>query len=214
MSQIYTDDLNYFIVPIDNSFEGFQRQLNASIPVGLKVFAYSGLGILPVLGLTLILHSSSPSMGWISCIFFLISILAIGLTRLQRKKSYTSNKLAQQPLSIFLFDTGFVLSNDYLTYSDIPATEHEKILSRMYSQTIPYNNLYSIHRSKNDFYFLETKSTGYTIKKSSCSPNTLQFLNTLKYSLPQTATNTIQTAGNKYQSFTYLIGYKDPSSPG
>ena len=192
MSQIYTDDLNYFIVPIDNSFEGFQRQLNASIPVGLKVFAYSGLGILPVLGLTLILHSSSPSMGWISCIFFLISILAIGLTRLQRKKSYTSNKLAQQPLSIFLFDTGFVLSNDYLTYSDIPATEHEKILSRMYSQTIPYNNLYSIHRSKNDFYFLETKSTVYTIKKSSCSPNTLQFLNTLKYSLPQTAINTIE----------------------
>ena len=124
MSQIYTDDLNYFIVPIDNSSEGFQRQLNASIPVGLKVFAYSGLGVLPVLGLTLILHSNSPSIGWISCIFFLISILAIGLTRLQRKKSYTSNKLAQQPLSMFLFDTGFAL---YLITTFILSTNQKMI---------------------------------------------------------------------------------------
>ena len=115
-------------------------------------------------------------------IIFLTIISVVGLTRNRQKNSHASISphSLNKSFSVFLFDSGFIINDDYLTYSDIPVSDRDKILSKLYSQITPYDALSSVSETDKDFYFFMLQYGGLTIEKEDCSSNAVHFLSTLK----------------------------------
>ena len=111
---------------------------------------------------------------------FLIPCFAPWYYRRKLKELYNSSKLLQAKRSIFLFESGFSVTNLYLAYSDIPPAHRETELNMIYTHTVPYENLYTIGESKEKYYLFISINSGYAVKKSDCSPNAQAFLSNLK----------------------------------
>ncbi|WP_394956658.1 hypothetical protein [Scardovia wiggsiae] len=182
MNTSFIDDSTYFIVPVDCSYEGFQRRPAYTASVKTRVVFCLLLALLPITGTIFIVYSGLQFTGWMLWIIFLTIISVVGLTRNRQKNSHASISphSLNKSFSVFLFDSGFIINDDYLTYSDIPVSDRDKILSKLYSQITPYDALSSVSETDKDFYFFMLQYGGLTIEKEDCSSNALHFLSTLK----------------------------------
>lgn len=180
MNTSFIDDSTYFIVPIDYSYEGVQRQASNITPRRIGIYRYLFLASLPLIGIFLIVCTNFHLAGWTVLSASLILILIAGLLRVWENKPDNHHIELPNPVYLFLFDSGFIITDDYSSYPSIPADKRDSILERLYLQKIPYSDLCSIKESEKDFYLLTMERGGLTVRKEDCSPGALHFLSTLK----------------------------------
>ncbi|MFY4635666.1 YcxB family protein [Scardovia wiggsiae] len=199
MNTSFTDDSTYFIVPVDYSYEGFQRRAFNITPRKIGIYRYLFLASLPLIGIFLIVCTNFHLAGWTVLSASLILILIAGLLRVRENKPGNHHIELPNPVYLFLFDSGFIITDDYSSYSSISADRKDSILEKLYLQRIPYSDLCSIKESEKDFYLLIMERGGLTVRKEDCSPGALHFLSSLKDNIPEP---TPQPAENDQQVCT------------
>ena len=154
MNTSFIDDSTYFIVPVDYSYEGFQRQASNITPRRIGIYRYLFLVSLPLIGIFLIVCTNFHLAGWTVLSASLILILIAGLLRVRENKPGNHHIELPNPVYLFLFDSGFIITDNYSSYPSIPADRKDSILEKLYLQRIPYSDLCSIKESEKDFYLL------------------------------------------------------------
>ena len=185
MNTSFIDDSTYFIVPIDYSYEGFRRQASNIVPRRVGIYRYLFLASLPLIGIFLIVSTNFHLAGWTVLSASLILILIAGLLRVRENKPGNHHIELPNPVYLFLFDSGFIATDNYSSYSSIPADRKDSILDKLYLQRTPYSDLCSIKEAEKDFYLLTMERGGLTVRKEDCSPGALRFLSSLKDNIPE-----------------------------
>lgn len=178
-AQEFADDINYFLIPLDTSANGFYKLSTGFLPKWLKPILWVCIPALLVITVIYVLQKNY-NISLLFFVLFLISCFAPWYYRRKLKELYNSSKLLQEKRSIFLFESGFSVTNLYSSYSDIPPAHRKTELNTIYTHTIPYENLYTIDDSKEKYYLFISINSGYAVRKSDCSPNALEFLRNLK----------------------------------
>ena len=185
MNTSFIDDSTYFIVPVDYSYEGVQRQASNITPRRVGIYRYLFLASLPLIGIFLIVCTNFHLAGWTVLSASLILILIAGLLRVRENKPGNHHIELPNPVYLFLFDSGFIATDNYSSYSSIPADRKDSILDKLYLQRTPYSDLCSIKEAEKDFYLLTMERGGLTVRKEDCSPGALRFLSSLKDNIPE-----------------------------
>ena len=161
--------------------EGFLNSYRDTgfLPKWLKPILWACIPALLVIAVVYVLQKNY-NLSLLFFVLFLIPCFAPWYYRRKLKELYNSSKLLQEKRSIFLFESGFSVTNLYLAYSDIPPAHRKTELNTIYTHTIPYENLYTIDDSKEKYYLFISINSGYAVKKSDCSPNAQAFLSNLK----------------------------------
>lgn len=177
------DDTNFFIVPVDTSFKGFAAlfiKAQKILLVLLACVAVPGLILSVLAAIINTFYEYNQSKAWDEWLTSLLFCLIPLFIWLILKRRYKSAKALHHKNSLYLFDSGFAGSRQYLSYADIPEVRHARILNDLYARKLPYTDLYAVLESKNSYFILIARNSGYTIRKSDCSPNAQAFLCNLK----------------------------------